>query len=136
MAKEILRLKDRLTRVLSNNAASSNLLHGQHAVEQLRAGQPDKRAAPRKPSAMPAYLQIAGRRRMVHCRIMDMSATGACLKVLRADKHIKEDVLGFPDSVTLFITFDKVSIACQIAWRLPEKNQIGVRFMSPARRYQ
>lgn len=133
MAEEMVPLKDRLNRVLSSNEAKREMLRKQ---ADAFAGDKNKRQAPRKPSSMPAYLQVAGRHRMIHCKIMDMSATGACIKVLRADKHIKEDVSGFPDFLTLYITYDKVSIDCQIAWRLAEKNQIGVRFMSPAKSYQ
>lgn len=134
MSEDLPRLQDRLQRVLSkpraDNALADQVLAG---AEPMRVK--DNRKAPRRPSSLPAYLKIEGRKRMISCKVMDMSATGACLKVMSSDRLIKEDVETFPDHVTLYLTFDKVSIACEIAWRLVPEEQVGVRFLAPAQSY-
>lgn len=130
MTNQVMRLKERLNRVASGQARDVAALAADAAPKQ-----PEKRLAPRKLSNLPGYLKIDGRNRMINCMVLDMSATGACIMVLHGDKHIKEDIVRFPDYLTLFITYDKVSIECKIVWRREDVDQIGVRFQSPAKSY-
>jgi len=125
-----MRLKERLNRVTSAKGRESVAAAPDAALKQE-----DKRLAPRKLSNLPGYLKIDGRNRMINCMVLDMSATGACIMILHGDKHIKEDIVRFPDFVTLFLTYDKVSMECKIAWRREDVDQIGVSFQSPAKSY-
>ena len=130
MTDQVVRLKERLRQVKSRNFNPSY----DFGADERMAGE-DKRLAPRKPSKLPGYLKIDGRKRMINCMILDMSATGACIRVEHGDKLIKEDIITLPEYIRLYIIFDKVFIDCKIVWRRVDLDQIGVRFMSPAKAY-
>ena len=129
MSDDIVRLKDRLSRVLGDNAAA------RAALAQAGPALDNQRNAPRKPSRLPGYVKVDGRQRMISCTVKDMSATGACVRVDPGDRYLSEDVFSFPDYITLFITYDRVRVECQIVWRRAESNEIGVQFSSVPQTY-
>ena len=131
MVDQVIRLRDRLNFELKDRIGDMPLpgilpgILGKTCANKTRA--------PRKSSSLPGYLRVDGKARLINCKITDMSATGACLKIVASDRHIKENIADYPADVTLYIIFDKISVECEIVWRKEEENLLGVQFRAPPR---
>jgi hypothetical protein len=69
-----------------------------------------------------------GAQRSIECTVLDMSSTGARLKVGGAVRKAFEPALNIPETFALHVTRDNISVECRLAWR--EKDMIGVSFTS------
>ena len=65
------------------------------------------------------------------CTVLDMSASGARLKVDGAVRKAFAPTLAIPDAFRLLIARDNISIDCRLAWR--DNDMIGVSFTSTFR---
>ncbi len=80
-----------------------------------------QRAAPRKPVSMPGEVSFGDRQSRVACNIVDMSATGARLKMDALDRRLQQRVALYFDQRT-------TNVECQIVWN--DAQFVGVRFCS------
>ena len=80
-----------------------------------------RRAAPRKPVSMPGELSFGDRQCRVACHIVDMSATGARLKMDAFDRRLQQ-------RVALYFEHEATNVECQIVWS--DEQFVGVRFCS------
>lgn len=85
------------------------------------------RRATRDVRSMPVIVALEGYRLTVPCQILDMSATGARLRLLSSTSKIQSaDQL--PDNVVIVLTIDRVEVSGAIKWR--DRGNFGVRFVS------
>lgn len=84
-----------------------------------------RRKAPRKAVFIPGEISFGDRQCRVDCRILDLSATGARLRIGDFDNRMKQRVgLYFDQSAT--------NVECQIMWI--DNGDIGVQFCSAFQR--
>ena len=91
----------------------------------------EARRAPRKRVAVPGLIGVPGYRLTVPCRIVDMSATGACATLVVSPRERIRTAGELPDQVILVLRQDRVEIDCRVQWR--EGTRLGVQFLSGMR---
>ena len=91
--------------------------------------QPDEgRHAPRKALRSSAILRLDGVRGQVTCLVLDISATGAKLRLQLIDARPFDPAMSLPETSKLFLPNDRIEIDCKLAWRTAK--EIGVVFVS------
>ena len=78
-----------------------------------------RRAAPRKPVCMPGELSFGDRKCRLACSVVDMSATGARLKMNAFDRRLQQ-------RVALYFDREATNVECQVIWS--DEQFVGVRF--------
>ena len=86
------------------------------------------RYAPRKALRSAAVLRFAGKRGQVSCLVLDISATGAKLRLQLLDTQPFDASMTVPQEFMLVLPNDHIEIDCKLAWRT--ENDIGVVFVS------
>lgn len=94
-------------------------------------GTAEARRAARKPMRTLAEIIGEGSQHGISCLVLDMSGTGAKLKIETAARKPFTAAVGVPETFRLFIPRDNASIECRLAWR--EKDMIGVTFTTAFR---
>jgi hypothetical protein len=104
------------------------------SVEQPKVGAArrtaDKRP-PRKPTLLPGLVTHEHAALPVAIRVTNMSASGASLVVVSGERPAASLVEDMPDNISLFLTYDRFSVACVVKWRRGDK--LGVQFVSVPR---
>lgn len=91
----------------------------------------NRRAAFRKPTRCLAYVQVPGARHDIECVILDISASGARLKLSGGPAKPFQQGPTIPDGFRLYVQVDNTEIDCEVTWR--KSDSIGVRFLSAFR---
>jgi hypothetical protein len=60
------------------------------------------------------------------CKVVDMSATGARIRLMPSQGENKGLPAGVPDAFTLVLRVDQMEVDCVVAWR--KDREMGVRF--------
>ena len=89
------------------------------------------RKAPRKMTLLPGIITHERTGLPIPCRVINMSATGARLIMVPSDHSATSVVESMPDQISLFLSYDRFSVACAVKWRQDDK--IGVSFVSVPR---
>ena len=88
----------------------------------------NRRTAFRKPTRCLAYVQVPGSRRDIECVILDISASGARLKLSGGPAKPFQQGPTIPAAFRLYVHVDNTEIDCEVTWR--KTDSIGVRFLS------
>lgn len=88
----------------------------------------DARRATRKPMRTLAEIHSEGRPEGISCLVLDMSGTGAKLKIETAPRRAFAPSIQVPETFRLTIPRDNTAIDCRLAWR--DNDMIGVTFTS------
>ena len=91
----------------------------------------EARRATRKVMRTLGEIVPEGRDHGTGCTVLDMSASGARLKVEGAVHKAFAPTVAIPDTFRLLIARDNISIDCRLAWR--DSDMIGVTFTSAFR---
>lgn len=91
----------------------------------------NRRGANRKPTRCLAYVQAPGARTDIECVILDISASGARLKLTGGPIKPFQQGPSIPQEFRLYVQSDNTEIECQVTWRKPDS--LGVRFLSAFR---
>jgi len=92
----------------------------------------ENRRAPRKRSSLPAQILYAGSTTGTPCLVLDMSATGAKLRVPAGSGYCHPN--NMPSHITLFMKSDWLQVECEIVRRAD--HEVGVRFCSAMQQVQ
>jgi hypothetical protein len=101
------------------------------AAADSRSADPVERhstRAPRRATLLPGLVTYERTGVPVPIRVTNMSASGASLVIVTTDRSPASVVAEMPNAISLFLTYDRFSVACEVKWRRGEK--IGVRFVS------
>ena len=90
----------------------------------------ERRWAHRKTSGYHAVICRQGAGTNISCSIVNMSTTGACLKLKNLPPSVKSSP-HLPAYFTLAIRVDRMEIDCAIVWR--KGDRLGVKFLSAPR---
>jgi hypothetical protein len=101
------------------------------ATDANRQGGRDLRRAARRPTRTSGILDMGRSKPPLTCGLIDVSATGARLKLYVPEPKPFVKAVDIPARFTLLMRFDRVEAECQLVWR--RGNEIGVRFLSPLR---
>ena len=88
----------------------------------------ETRRSTRKPIRTLGEIVPEGREHGMGCTVLDMSASGAKLKVEGAVRKAFAPVVAIPETFRLLIARDGIAIDCRLAWR--DNDTIGVAFTS------
>ena len=88
----------------------------------------DGRHAPRKALGSAALLRFEGLRGQVSCLVLDISATGAKLRLQLIDARPFDPTTTLPAELKLSLPNDRMEIDCKLAWH--KSHEIGVVFVS------
>ena len=86
------------------------------------------RRALRKPMRTLAEIVSDGSSASIGCTVLDMSGSGARLRVAGAVRKPFEPEFEIPETFRLLVPRDNISIDCRLAWR--EGDMVGVAFTS------
>ena len=92
---------------------------------------PESRRASRKAMRTLGEIVPEGRDHGTGCTVLDMSASGARLKVDGAVRKAFAPAVEIPETFRLLIARDNIAIDCRLAWR--DNDMIGVSFTSTFR---
>ena len=92
------------------------------------AGKPPQegRRAPRKSSVIGGTITSKSMVAERPCKIVDMSATGAKIRLMPTSDQTRGLPSGVPDEFTLVLRVDRIEVDCEVAWR--KDREFGVRF--------
>ena len=88
----------------------------------------EARRAQRKPLRTLGEIECLGRDAGIECTVLDLSTTGAKLKVAGVTRRAFAPSLELPETFRLLIPRDNIAMDCRLAWR--EGDTIGVSFTS------
>ncbi|MDX2155108.1 MAG: PilZ domain-containing protein [Hyphomicrobiaceae bacterium] len=88
-----------------------------------------KRRTRRKQTSLPAVLTFRTMRAQIPCTIVDMSGTGARLRLPPATARAYGDAESLPGHCTLVLRIDRIQVDCEVMWR--NDMSLGVRFLGP-----
>ncbi len=88
--------------------------------------QAESRWAPRRRTALPAYVRVEGSSASQLAHVRDSSSTG--LRIELPGAGVAQRV---PNRFELYIPIENTVLLCEVVWR--EDSQIGVRFIAPAK---
>ncbi len=91
----------------------------------------EARRATRKVMRTLGEIVPEGRDQGTGCTVLDMSASGARLKIDGAVRKAFAPTVSIPDTFRLLIARDNIAIDCRLAWR--DNDMIGVSFTSAFR---
>ena len=86
----------------------------------------DERSAPRRLERIRGQLSFGDARNRVGCRIINMSATGACVEADEGSPALS--VLLCRDRLALILPTENAFIECTIVWH--ERERLGLHFCS------
>lgn len=86
---------------------------------------------PRRATLLPGLVTCERSSMPIPIRVTNMSASGASMIVVSTDRTPASVVAELPDKISLFLTYDRFSVACQVMWRRGDK--LGVKFVSVPR---
>lgn len=89
------------------------------------------RLAPRKATRTIGYLVATGLESAVECTLVDLSASGAKIRVAAAARKAFAAALVLPEEFRIEIPRDRLEIDCKLAWQKQE--MAGVSFLSSFR---
>lgn len=84
------------------------------------------RRAPRKSSVIGGTITSPSMVAERPCKIVDMSATGAKIRLMPTSEQTRGLPAGVPDAFTLVLRVDRIEVDCEVAWR--HDREFGVRF--------
>lgn len=96
---------------------------------QTDAGTECSRWAKRRPSHAIVTIQSRELSKPVSCTMRNSSSTGALLEC--AGGHQGEAFANLPDTFTIYLPMERISIECRLVWR--QYRRIGVQYTAPAR---
>lgn len=108
-------------------AGQSNASQG--AIDQERSA--DGRRAPRRSSVLGGTITATSMTSDRPCKVVDMSATGARVRLMPAADLSRGLPASVPDAFTLILRIDRVEVDCEVMWRT--NLDIGVRFLGASR---
>lgn len=88
----------------------------------------EARRASRKTLRSIAEIVVHDRDQPIECTVLDLSASGAKLKVSGAQRRAFAPAVALPDVFRLVIPRDNMQMDCRLAWR--EADMLGVAFTS------
>lgn len=91
-----------------------------------RAAAAEGRRAPRKSSVIGGTITSPSMVAERPCKVVDMSATGARIRIMPTSDQTKGLPAGVPDGFTLILRVDRIEVDCEVAWR--KERELGVRF--------
>jgi hypothetical protein len=109
---------DRLKRLSSRTTAAA----GETAASRPAEG----RRAPRKSSVIGGTITASSMVAERPCKIVDMSATGAKIRLMPTSDQSRGLPAGVPDQFTLVLRVDRIEVDCEVAWR--KDRELGVKF--------
>lgn len=98
------------------------------AVAEVAVPKPSQegRRAPRKSSVIGGVITSTSMVAERPCKIIDMSATGAKIRLMPTSDQTRGLPSGVPDTFTLVLRVDRIEVDCEVAWR--HDREFGVRF--------
>jgi hypothetical protein len=114
---------DRLKRLAAQRSAAAESAHA--------APRADGRRAPRKSSILGGIITSPSMVAERPCKVVDMSATGARVRLTPTSDHTRGLPASVPDTFTLVLRIDRLEVDCEVAWR--KDREIGVRFLGVVR---
>jgi hypothetical protein len=100
-------------------------------AETPKPGKPQRLRAPRKESSSTAYITFEDLSQPLECRVVNISATGARLRLTPRPSDVIIPPRDMPDRIILIFRTDRAQVDCAIQWRTA--SEIGVRFVSATR---
>lgn len=91
----------------------------------------NRRNAARKPTRCLGYIAIPGSRQEIECVMLDISASGARLKLSLPPAKPFQPAPSIPQKFCLSVQSDRTEIDCEVTW--VRSGQCGVRFLSAFR---
>ena len=91
----------------------------------------ESRRAPRKTTRTLGYIVGDKIHDPIECTILDLSASGAKLKLGTVTKKAFAAIVALPEEFKIELPRDKLVIECKLAWQTEEL--VGVSFLSPFR---
>jgi len=91
----------------------------------------NRRNAARKPTRCLGYIAIPGSRQEIECVMLDISASGARLKLSLPPAKPFQPAPSIPQQFCLSVQSDRTEIDCEVTW--VRSGQCGVRFLSAFR---
>lgn len=122
---------DRLKRFAAKATSTEDTGAGAGPGVAVKVKSKDGRRAPRKSSVIGATITAKSMVAERPCKVVDMSATGARLRILPTSDQLRGLPAGVPDTFTLILRVDRLEIDCEVAWR--KDREIGIRFAGLAR---
>lgn len=95
-------------------------------------GRQEKRQAPRKSTLLPACIKGEGMFDPLPCRVTEISATGARLRLTERDRLSSRGTMSFSGPLTLLILLERTEVDFRVVWR--QQSEFGVKFLSAPRR--
>jgi hypothetical protein len=87
---------------------------------------PEPRRAQRKPMLTIGEIDIPGREAAIECTVLDLSTSGAKLKLSGATRRAFTPAVVLPETFRLIIARDGIAMDCRLAWRADD--MVGVAF--------
>lgn len=113
---------DRLKRMAARPVA---LVPAAAETQPQQAGDEGRRA-PRKSSVIGGVITAASMVAERPCKVVDMSATGARIRLMPTSDQTRGLPAGVPDTFTLVLRVDRIEVDCEVAWR--KDREFGVKF--------
>ncbi|MEQ1712027.1 MAG: PilZ domain-containing protein [Hyphomicrobium sp.] len=96
------------------------------AIDPAATSAAEGRRAPRKSSVIGGVITSSSMVAERACKIVDMSATGAKIRLMPTSDQTRGLPAGVPDTFTLVLRVDRVEVDCEVAWR--HDREFGVKF--------
>lgn len=84
------------------------------------------RKAPRKSSVIGGMITAKSMVAERPCKIVDMSATGARIRLMPTSDQTRGLPAGVPEEFTLVMKVDRLEVDCVVAWR--KERELGIKF--------
>lgn len=118
---------DRLKRLSAKPAAQAMPADGVAITAEAPAKPSGEgRRAPRKSSVIGGTITAKSMVAERPCKIVDMSATGAKIRLMPTSDQTRGLPSGVPDEFTLVLRVDRIEVDCEVAWR--KDREFGARF--------
>lgn len=91
----------------------------------------ESRRAPRRTSIIGGVITSPSMTAERPCKVVDMSATGARIRLTPTADSARGLPAGVPDTFTLVLRVDRMEVDCDVAWR--KDRELGVRFLGGMR---
>lgn len=88
----------------------------------------DARRARRKPMLTIGEIDVPGRDAGIECTVLDLSTTGAKLRLTAGKPRAFTPAVVLPETFRLIIARDHIAMDCRLAWRV--EDMVGVAFES------
>ena len=84
------------------------------------------RRSPRKSSVIGGVITASSMVAARPCKVVDMSATGARIRLMPTSDQTRGLPAGVPEEFTLVLKVDRIEVDCVVAWR--KERELGVKF--------